>query len=220
MGGITVKSHNKQQGVALIVSLVILVLVTIAGVATMESTGMQLKMSNASRDRQEAFEAAETALRRIEENINDNIGNVADFESMYLDCSGSSCFSADCTGGLCFQGVWRDGETVQQCLTSDNAAIGGGTPAVVPATTNPWETGSSGELNVWASASGKHLSMNLDDYDNPVRFIVEFRCFGPADPEVALSDTNYSQLYRITARGMSNSGRIEVMLQSTYKRTE
>lgn len=215
------KLQSKQQrGVALIVSLVILVLVTVAGVATMESTGMQLKMANASRDRQEAFEAAETALRFIEENVNDNVDDLGEVENMYLECSGSECFTDDCSGGRCFQGLWRDGENVEQCMIVDSAAEWGSTPEVEPALTNPWQSGSGDDyLNVWDDA-GLHMSMTADAYDNPIKYIVEFRCFTPADPAVELSDTNFAQLYRITARGMSNSGRVEVMLQSTYKRTE
>ena len=95
---------KQQQGVALIVSLVILVLVTVAGVATMESTGMQLKMANASRDRQQAFEAAETALRMVEEDMNDNVGDFAELDDFYIECSGSDCYKPDCNGGRCFQG--------------------------------------------------------------------------------------------------------------------
>ncbi len=216
---------KQQQGVALIVSLVILVIVTIAGVATMESTGMQLKMANASRDRQEAFEATEAALRLIEENVNDNIDNLAEFDNMYLDCSGSDCFKPDCAGGRCFQGIWLDGELVKQCKSIDDSGSGGGgggggSATVEPPTTSPWETGTGSEyLNVWDDA-GSHMSVDVDGYDNPVRYIVEFRCFTPADPGAELSESNYAQIFRITSRGMSNSGRIEVMLQSTYKRTE
>lgn len=214
------RSMGQQKGVALIVSLVILIIVTLAGVATMESTGMQLRMANASQDRQQAFEATEAGLRVVEEMISDNTDAVADFDSMYLDCAGPDCFTADCTGGRCFQGIWRDGETVNQCKTVDNAAIAGGVVTVDPPLTNAWETGGDATfLNVWDDAAD-HLTLDLADFDNDVRYIIEFRCFGPADPEVALSDTNFAQLYRITARGMSDSGRVEVMLQSTYKRID
>ena len=210
---------KQQQGVALIVSLVILVLVTVAGVATMESTGMQLKMANASRDRQQAFEAAEAALRLVEENVNDNVDSLAELENMYYECGGGDCFTPGCDGGRCFQGIWLDGDEVKQCKAVDNAK----SPAVEPPTTSPWETGAdTGDLtylNVWDDAA-LHLTTDIDGYDNPVKYIVEFRCFAPADPGVELSDGNFAQIYRITTRGMSNSGRVEAMLQSSYKRTE
>jgi type IV pilus assembly protein PilX len=217
MGGGAVNLKVKQQqGVALIVSLVILVLVTVAGVATMESTGMQLKMANASRDRQQAFEAAEAALRVVEENVNDNVDNLAELDNFYYECSGGDCYKADCAGGRCFQGIWRDGDEVKQCKSVDDS----NSPTVEPPSTSPWETGETDEyLNVWDDPA-RYLTAAIDGYDNDVRYIVEFRCFTPADSAVELSDSNYAQIFRITARGMSNSGRVETMLQSTYKRTE
>ena len=209
---------KQQQGVALIVSLVILVLVTVAGVATMESTGMQLKMANASRDRQQAFEAAEAALRQVEEDVNDNIDNLAELENMYFECGGGDCFTPGCDGGRCFQGIWLDGDEVKYCKAVDDAS----SPEVKPPTTSPWETGTDSKdftyLNVWDDAA-RHLTTDIG-YDNPVKYIVEFRCFAPADTGVELSDGNFAQIFRITTRGMSNSGRVEVMLQSSYTRTE
>ena len=190
---------KQQQGVALIVSLVILVLVTVAGVATMESTGMQLKMANASRDRQQAFEAAETALRMIEEDINDNVGDLAELDD----------YNEDCDGGRCFQGDARDSGL--GCSVVNNAA---------PAATQPWQTGSGGDfLNVWDD-DALHLSTAVDGYANDVSYIVEFRCSLPAFKEDPDPSSELAQIFRITARGMSDSGRVEAMLQSTYKRTE
>jgi type IV pilus assembly protein PilX len=213
-----VKSRiEQQQGVALIVSLVILVLVTVAGVATMESTGMQLKMANASRDRQQAFEASEAALRLVEEKVNGNVDNLAEFDSMYLECGGSDCFTPGCDGGRCFQGIWLDGDEVKQCKSLDDAK----SPTVEPPETSPWETGTGSDyLNVWDDPA-LHRTTEINGYDKPlVKYIIEFRCFTPADPGVELSDSNFAQIFRITTRGMSDSGRVEVMLQSSYKRTE
>lgn len=218
------RSQIKQQhGVALIVSLVILVLVTVAGVATMESTGMQLKMANASRDRQQAFEVAEAALRMVEEDINDNVDNLAEQDNFYENCSGTECFNWDCDGGRCFQGLWRDGDPVEQCKIIDDAEANGGTNTVDVPTTPVWQSGTdAGDLaflNVWDDAA-QHLSAAVDGYDNPARYVIEFRCFTSADPSVPMDVSNFAEVYRITARGMSDSGRIEVMLQSTYKRTD
>ena len=222
--------YKQQQGVALIVSLMILVLVTVAGVATMESTAMQLKMSNASNDRQQAFEAAEAALRMVEERVELNIDSLAEHASMVYECSGDECFTADCTNGRCFQGVWLSGDDVTYCKTYDDGSYsgdsssnhgrGGGTSTVYvePPTTSPWEIGSSSDyLNVWDS-DDQYATIALDSFDKPVKYIVEFRCFTPADPVAELSSTNYAQIFRMTTRAMSDSGRSEVMLQSTYKR--
>lgn len=53
----------RQQGVVLIVALVILVLVTLVGVSTVRGTTMEEKMAGNSRDRDKAFQAAEAAVR-------------------------------------------------------------------------------------------------------------------------------------------------------------
>ena len=208
--------RNSQSGMALIAALVVLMLVTLAGIATMESTAMQLKMANARHDRQQAFEAAEAALRMIEEDISSNSSGFADPENHYFTCSGSTCFKPDCSNGRCFQGIWRTGDNVVECKAVDDASK----PDVTPPATSPWETGTGSDyLNVWDSTA-KHLTLTVPPYTNDVKYIVEFRCFTPAEVSTVLSNTNAAQVFRITARGMSDSGRSEVMLQSTYKRTD
>lgn len=67
-------SARGQRGSALIVSLVMLLLMTLVGVASMQGTILQEKMSGNLRDRELAFDASETALRAGE---NWSLGNVA-----------------------------------------------------------------------------------------------------------------------------------------------
>ncbi len=54
--------HSKQQGAALIVSLIILLVLTILGVQGMQTTTLEEKMAGNFRDKKMAFEAAEAAL--------------------------------------------------------------------------------------------------------------------------------------------------------------
>lgn len=56
----------KQQGVALVVSLIILLLTTIIGVTAMQGTTLEDRMATNMVDRNLAFEAAEAALRDAE----------------------------------------------------------------------------------------------------------------------------------------------------------
>ncbi len=66
----------KQQGAALIVALIMLVLMTLVGVTAMQVTTVQEKMVANSRDLNVAFQAAETALLRGEyyvKNMQDGI---------------------------------------------------------------------------------------------------------------------------------------------------
>ncbi|WP_172962254.1 pilus assembly PilX family protein [Hydrocarboniclastica marina] len=61
------KATRGQRGSALIVSLVMLLLMTLVGVASMQGTILQERMAGNLRDREMAFEATETALRVGEE---------------------------------------------------------------------------------------------------------------------------------------------------------
>lgn len=61
---------KKQSGAVLIVSLVILIIMTIIGLAAIRTSGMQEKMTSNIIDRQLAFQAAEFALRNGENAIN------------------------------------------------------------------------------------------------------------------------------------------------------
>ena len=59
--------QQSQQGAALIVSLIILLVLTIIGVQSMESSVMEERMAGNFRDKRMAFEAAEAALKAGED---------------------------------------------------------------------------------------------------------------------------------------------------------
>ncbi|NOS87147.1 MAG: pilus assembly protein PilX [Methylococcaceae bacterium] len=61
----------QQTGAVLAISLVILVLLTIIGISAAQFTGLEEKMAGNLRDRNLAFQAAETALREAEEKTAD-----------------------------------------------------------------------------------------------------------------------------------------------------
>ncbi|MDF1589445.1 MAG: PilX N-terminal domain-containing pilus assembly protein [Gammaproteobacteria bacterium] len=62
----TAHFSNRQQGAVLIVSLIMLLLLTLLGVSAMKTSLTEEKMAGNSRDRELAFQAAETALRDAE----------------------------------------------------------------------------------------------------------------------------------------------------------
>jgi type IV pilus assembly protein PilX len=59
--------QNRQQGAALIISLIILVIMTIIGVSSIQNTTLEERMAGNMRDQNLAFQAAETALRYAEQ---------------------------------------------------------------------------------------------------------------------------------------------------------
>lgn len=67
-------SLKTQAGLVLDISLIMLLL-TLIGVSGMQATGMEEKMAGNMRDRNVAFQAAEAALRIVEQYVVDNVDN-------------------------------------------------------------------------------------------------------------------------------------------------
>lgn len=93
-------SRSTQKGVALFVSLMMLILVTILGVTGVRMVSLEEKMAGNSYDRNLAFQAAEAALREAEKYVEDNKPM-----PVYIDAGGTCPASPDpidnCTNGVC-----------------------------------------------------------------------------------------------------------------------
>ena len=63
---INIGPQQKEQGAVLIVSLVMLLIVTLIAVSSMQGTVMEEKMAGNTRDRNLAFQTAESSLREAE----------------------------------------------------------------------------------------------------------------------------------------------------------
>lgn len=70
-------SRAGQQGIALVVALILLVVITLVGFAAVRGTLMQQKMASNLYDRQVAFQNAEAALRAAAARITSNPGDIA-----------------------------------------------------------------------------------------------------------------------------------------------
>ena len=66
-------NRSAQQGAALIVALVLLLVLTVLGTAGLQDTTMEERMAGNFRDYSAAFDAAETALRMGEEGVSDSL---------------------------------------------------------------------------------------------------------------------------------------------------
>lgn len=104
---------RRQRGVALIVALVLLLVVTVLGLASMRGTSLQERMSANMYDRSLAFQRGEAALRAAEDAI------TANWQIMTLggqDCSGATqcgnagtaAFTAGNAGGITWTNVPAD----------------------------------------------------------------------------------------------------------------
>ncbi len=69
--------RSRQRGVALVVALLLLVVITLVGLAAVRGTIMQQKMAANLFDRQVAFRSAEAAMRAATARIASNPGDIA-----------------------------------------------------------------------------------------------------------------------------------------------
>lgn len=83
----TPRSLQRQNGVVLIVALLILMAMTIVSVSSMSSSTLEERMAANLKDREKAFQAAEAALRYGESLVEAGISTGA--------------FNTTCTGGYC-----------------------------------------------------------------------------------------------------------------------
>jgi type IV pilus assembly protein PilX len=74
---------TRQHGAILIVSLLMLLVMTLIGVTAVSTTTLEEKMAGNARQRQLAFQAAESALREAEAWLTANVTTVAAFETTF-----------------------------------------------------------------------------------------------------------------------------------------
>lgn len=124
-------SKREQEGVALFVSLIFLLLLTIVGVSSMKSATLQEKMAGNTRFKTITFQYAEAGLREGEGFIA-NLNNSAALAAC-ATCSGNDCRTPDfenaaVQNGSSVCGLWRgsaDGNSLFQIqkLGTSSAAI-------------------------------------------------------------------------------------------------
>lgn len=215
-------SAASQRGATLIVSLVILAIITILGVASMRSSNLELRMAASARDRAVAFQAAESALAQVEAMLATQTFPATSFTP---GCAGATtCFTSDCVGGFCFSG------DLTNAITRDECSLAGADSVV----TQHWQDETLWNLDADPATAAfpgfvEVLTNNTtDDEDNrtpmDVRFMVEFLCFVPRD-ENAITDEQHSRnsgvpLFQVTVRADGEADRSTVMLQSVFRAAE
>ena len=115
------RAARQQRGVALIVSLVLLVLATIIGLAGVRGTNLQERMSANMYDRSLAFQRAEAALRAAEEAVKVN-GDIAVLRG--VDCRPSSGVRCPVLPDATFSGTNANWITVAAADVNDSKTPG------------------------------------------------------------------------------------------------
>ena len=116
---------DRQRGVALVVALVLLVVVTLVGLAAIRGTTMQQQMTSNFYDREIGFQAAEAGLRTGESWLIANPNNT----TLIRDCSdpNNQCFANPFETGAATAGIIQAVPTA----TFDAGALGAGQPQYV-----------------------------------------------------------------------------------------
>ncbi len=198
------QAYRHQEGAALIVTLVILLVMTLLGASSIDSSNLNLKIATSDKNRQLLFQAAEATLTIAEQIIEDQ----APDDALLQDCASGSanCFDDTCANGLCFNGSYSSGDDQYDC----------GLSSASPPPENFWR---SSTLNVW-SDTNKHFTTTVNGMDENPKYIIEFLCFverGDGSVFNAGNPNNGAPLFRVTALAEGTNGRGRVMLQSTYR---
>ena len=94
--------QRTQRGFVLIVALILLLLLTILGLAAAQSTMLEERMAGNARNHQLAFEAAESGLSAAYSGILQNLWNNAD----YAGNANGLYMLSDCCGGVPWTSAW------------------------------------------------------------------------------------------------------------------
>jgi len=208
MNKLIIQLHNpaRQQGSLMLATLLILLIITMLGMASVDSTGLEMKMSSNTRVQQQVFEAAEYTLSWVENNItisgfftNAQISNGAVGGSC-----GSICFTSTCTGGYCFNGALPADPANGNCALN--------APAVEPAT----------DSTLWTTGSGRYKTLAIPGTALTTKYIIEYMCWTAKDPLLPKLNggapySNAVHMYRITTLATGEDGRARVMLRSSIR---
>ncbi|WP_263078358.1 PilX N-terminal domain-containing pilus assembly protein [Endozoicomonas sp. Mp262] len=177
-----------QQGSVLLISLILLLILTIAGLAAINSATLEEKITGNYKDHQIAFHAGEAALLEAERYV----------ENTALDLT---TFTSSCNNGLCFSGA--NPENIGTCQSY---------------TTAPWKDlglwEDSGRVKeVSLTIEGVLIKAR---YIIEFRCYLPRETQGP-DPDIT-NTHDWARFFRITTLAGGGSDKSRVMLQSTYKK--
>lgn len=186
MTGVTLRVN----GSVLLVSLVLLLVMTVAGLTGVKMATLDERVSGNYQDQQMAFYAAEAALKEAEQFIANSQFTLSDF-------------TASCAGGFCFSG--SNSQDVGSCD---------------PGAAQLWQSGelwSSDGQHRTTSVSISGISARAK-YIIEFRCYIAKEPSGPL-PDPA-NRWDWAEFFRITALASGGSGDSRVMLQSSYAKSD
>lgn len=176
--------RNKQQGAALVISLIILLVMTLIGVSSLQTTTFEEKMTGNIRDKAMAFEAGEAALREAETFIEDNIETLGDFDANGTD----GFYNND------LEKIWEQVDWDGTDSGNTNEAL---VASTIPGTLNPPKY----VIQHYATYTLEADQYNLDNYGQGTgageihMFRITVRGTGGSDNAVAILQSTYGKVF-------------------------
>ncbi len=196
---------GRQRGIALIISLMLLLMVMLLGVSAAQLCLQGEKAARGERDRDVAFLAAEDALADAELDIAGGPKGAGDPARTAAFSPESESFAADCAGGAA-SGLRARAEAgrppVWQVVDLSGAEDGGACTATHGAYTGAAMPTGQGFL----------------PFKKPRYVIERMECHQPGDDASAGAPSRYC--YRVTVIGFGAKPGTEVVLQSVFSKPE
>lgn len=199
------KAVIKQKGNTLIVGLVLLLIFSTLGVASMSNVSFNQKMSHKFRDSDMTFHIAEAVLSEAEAYAETLSLSITGDNFDPRNCSGDTCFTSACNQGLCFNGSFSVGN-----FCSVN---------------NP-ESPLASDRDLWRQANAyRESQISFPNVTQKPRYIIEFLCFvqastdaqNPPAPNPNYPAAEWAHFFRITSYAIGSDNSSKAILQSTYK---
>ncbi len=178
----------RQKGSVLLVSLMILLILTIAGLTVINSSSIEGKVTGQFMDHQVAFNVGEAALLAVENWV----------EATALDVT---AFTSACTKGLCFNG--SDPAVISTCDANPSF---------------PWKDSVLWNDDARAGVLPVTLDGVVFNTRYLVEFRCYLPRESPGPDSDPANSNDWAQLFRISVLANGNVDTTQVMLQSTYKK--
>jgi type IV pilus assembly protein PilX len=187
------RTLKNERGVALLVALMFLIVLTLLGLAAMKGTTLEERMAGGTRDYNIALQAAEAALRDAEADLKGSgISGVRSLtvSSFPVTLIGTGTPSGCVAGGLCLIA----NETVQ---LYNSASVN-------------WASTTSTVYGTYTGATA------IGGVSQPPRYILELMQFADGKNKGGNNGANDYYYVRITARAWGASAQTQVYLQEIF----
>jgi len=184
--------QRRQEGAILVIALLFLVLLTIIGVSSISGVTLEEKMASNLREQNVAFQAAESALRDAEIDLESGIGGTGNRDPMTIAANFANDCTAVFTNGVCRQPA---------------APAGGWQTEIV--TVSAWDWTSATKTVGYGTYTG---AAALTGVFRQPRYVIEY--LQEKDDTSTAPTTRY---FRISARGWGADQNSTVTLQTVYR---